>query len=122
MFEFMNEGPMLITGTLIVISILLSLAELGRTYELQTKFRPFYPLYVAIIVAIALTIYDMKSTQTTVLTNKKLFDTNIEMQCATLTTTYLVSQSKGWKYLDKNHLSDGNIIIDIQLCKPTGVE
>ncbi len=122
MYEFMNKAPMVITVTLIMITILLSFAELGRTYELKTKFRPFYPIYTAIIVSVALTIYDMKSTQILVLANKKLFDTNVEIQCATLTTSYLVSQNKGWRYLDKNHLSDGNIILDLQLCKPLGVE
>ena len=122
MFEYMNPGFMVVTGMFLVIIILLSLVELGRTYELKTKFRPAYSLYIVTVISIVIAIFEMNSTKTKVLTNKRQFDNNIEIQCSTLTTSYIVSQGKGWRYLDKDHLSDGNIILGLQWCKALGGE
>ncbi len=120
MFEYMNPGFILMIGIFVFMFILVTLYEFMRVYESKNKFRPVYPLYIIIALFIAYAIYDMKSTQTKVLTNKRLFDNNREIKCSTLTTTYLVSQSKGWSYQDKDNISDGNLILGLRWCEPLG--
>ena len=120
MFEYMNPGFILMIGIFVFMFMLVTLYEFMRVYESKTKFRPVYPLYIIIALFIAYAIYDMKSTQTKVLTNKRLFDNNREIKCSTLTTTYLVSQSKGWSYQDKDNISDGNLILGLRWCEPLG--
>jgi hypothetical protein len=71
MFEYMNPGFMIFSGFFLFLTIAITLIELGRREKLKTKFRIHYPVYIAAIIIFGIAISDMRSTEATVIENKK---------------------------------------------------
>ena len=117
MYEYMNPGFMFITGLMLFMMFTTLLIVISDSKVKSKEFKHPFPLYFLSVVVVLMLIWDALDTQERVLTNKKLFESNSELICSVITNSYLVSKPKGWYFLDKENLTNGNIIVSIQICK-----
>jgi len=117
MYEYMNPGFIATGGLILFMGVVALIANAAKAHEKGIKIEHPYPLYIIMILVIALPIVDAYDTKERVLKSKKLFKNNETIICSSLLTSYQVSQNKGWYYLNKENLTDGNVILSIRMCK-----
>jgi len=117
MYEYMNPGFLATGGLILFMCVVGLLANAAKAYDGERKIEHPYGLYIIMMIAVALPITDAYDTKERVLKSKKLFKNNQTIRCSNLTTSYLVSQSKGWYFLDKESVTDGNVILSIRMYK-----
>lgn len=116
MFEYINPGFILIAGLITFGALFTLVYKSGEAQDKGTKMEVPYMIIVFAMISIAIAIIDGYTTHKKVMLNKKAFEKHQELVCSTLTTSYLVSKSKGWSRR-RDKVTDGKILIDLQFCK-----
>ena len=115
MIEYINPGFILMGGTALFGVILATALAAGKAY---TENRKTYALpigFIIIIFIVVLVLSDGYSTKSTIDKNIALFQRGEELQCSTLTTTYLVSQQSGWRLRKEAFIKD-SLLLDARYC------
>jgi len=116
MFEYINPGFVLLGSIVSVMIFLIMILIAGKAIKENRKTKA--PLiWVSIIVLIvSAVIFDGINTKERVDSNIAHFNEGDELQCSTLTTTYLVSKSSGWRYYKKRFNKD-SLQLDVKFCE-----
>jgi len=114
--EYMNPGFISIGGIFIFLIVIIMLLKAGRDYTENKKSYAVPTGFVAIALVIAFILYDGDSTKNKIDTNIAQFQKGQELQCSTLSTTYLVSKPTGWR-LHKDNFTKDSILLDARYCE-----
>jgi len=117
MYEYMNPGFIFLTGLLLFLLLMTILVMKGKSLEKGVAFKHPYIIYFFALVSVVIVYWDGVSTKEKVLSNISIFNGDSELRCSTIGKSYLVSKPKGWYLLDKRSLTDGNLILSIEMCK-----
>ena len=115
MYEYINPGFILLGGVAISGVVLATILAAGRTYEKNRKTYALPIGFVVISFLVALILSDGYNTKNTIDENIALFQNAQELQCSTLTTTYLVSKQTGW-VLRKEAFTKDSLLLDSRYC------
>jgi len=117
MYENMNPGIILVTGILLFMTLGTTSVLYAKSKEQKKPFKQPYILYFFVLVSVGMLYWTAGNTREHILSTTSLFNEGKELRCAAFTKSYLVSKPKGWHFLDKKSLTDGNIILSIELCQ-----
>lgn len=116
MFEYTNPGFILMAGLLTFFALFITIYNSGEAQHNGTTMKVPYSVIISAAISIAIVVWDANDTYKIIEQNKRAFKSNQELVCSSLTTSYLVSRSKGWR-LRGDKLTDGHILLDLQFCK-----
>ena len=112
MFEYINPGFILI-GAIFLFFFLLTLGlKRGKDKPEKLTFFDYFPLLFVFVSATYLSM-DAKSS---IDENIKQFNRGDTLNCATLSTRYLVSKSKGWE-VHRDSFTKDSLLIRADKCK-----
>ena len=116
MFEYINPGFVLLGSVLSVMIFLIVILITGKAIQENRKTKA--PLIWIVIIALiaSAVIFDGINTKDRIESSIAHFNRGNELQCSTLTTTYLVSKSSGWRYYKKRFNKD-SLLLDVKFCE-----
>jgi hypothetical protein len=112
MFEYINPGFILIGMIFLLFFIGTVVMKKGQDKPEKLSFFDFFPLLFVFISATYLSM-DAKSS---IRENMKSFNRGHALNCATLSTRYLVSKSNGWK-INRDSFTKDSLLIRADRCK-----
>lgn len=116
MFEYINPGFVLLGSIVSVMIFLVVILITGKAIKENRKTKAPI-LWIAIIVLlVSAVIFDGINTKERIESSIAHFNRGDELQCSTLTTTYLVSKSSGWRYY-KKRLNKDSLLLDVKFCE-----
>ena len=116
MYEYINPGFILLGGFTIFVVLLATILAAGKAYKENKKTYALPIGFVAISLMIALILSDGYTTKRTIDKNIALFQEGKELECATFSTSYLVSKQRGWK-LHKEQFTKDSLLLDTRFCE-----
>lgn len=120
MYEYMHPGFLFLGGLVILMALFAQILKFGKAQKEGEKIGFPYLMLVAVAIILTIVFSDAYNREERITTNTKLFKSNKTLQCSSFTTTYLVSQEKGWFLVNKRTLSNDEILLDIDFCKGDG--
>lgn len=116
MFEYTNRGLILLGGLVIFSTIMATIAMMVEAKKKNKKtISPFIGA-IAVILMIGMLIMDSSDTKHRIENNIALFQANKEIQCSTLSSTYLVSKQGGWRLHGEAFTKD-SLLLDAKSCR-----
>ncbi len=116
MIEHINPGFILLGGLVLVMVFLTTIIAAGDAYKEHKKSNALPIGFTAMALLVAFILYDGYSTKSTIDKNIELFQKGKELECSTLSSSYLVSKQTGWK-LRKEAFSKDSLLVDVKYCK-----
>lgn len=116
MIEYINPGFILLGGLLLLMVFLVTILVAGDAYKKHKKSYALPIGFTVMALLVAFILYDGYSTKSTIDHNIALFQKAKELECSTLTTSYLVSKQTGWR-LRKEAFSKDSLLLDAKYCK-----
>jgi len=120
MYEYIHPGFLILGGFVIFTVLFAQILRAGKAQVEGEKIGFPYLMFVAIGIVVTIIFSDAYDREERITTNTKLFKSNQTLRCSSLTTTYLVSQERGWSFVDESTLSNDEILLDIDFCKGDG--
>jgi len=117
MFDYVNPLFLIMTGLIVLATILLTLYEAGRVQAEGGKFRVPYFMYIATAVLVIILLWDANDSKTQHNNTIKAFNTNKPLHCTAVGVNRIISKEKGWSLFDEDHFSNGNEIIQSRFCE-----
>ena len=116
MFEYINSGFVLLGSIVSVMIFLIMILIAGRAIKEKRKTKAPLIWILIIVLIVSAVIFDGINTKERVESNIAYFNRGEELQCSTLTTTYLVSKSSGWRYY-KSRFNKNSLLLDVKFCE-----
>lgn len=111
MFEYINIPLNIMFLLGITVFTIMLLVEAGKYKILYT------PLVITVILFFLMLFLDEYQNDK-IAENTMFFENDYILQCgAGPSIEYMVSRSKGWRFFDKTHFSNSDIIIDLFNCE-----
>ena len=114
-FEYINRG-FLVFGSLSIIMIFFAMIYVSGKAKSENR-KPKTPIVGFIVIASIATALILDG-----ITTKEMIDKNIvffqkghELQCSTISTSYLVSKDEGWR-LHKEDFTKNSLLLDAKNC------
>ncbi|MDF1879049.1 hypothetical protein JHD46_05270 [Sulfurimonas sp. SAG-AH-194-C20] len=117
MYEYMHPGFLFLGGLVIFTALFAQILRSGKAQKEGEKIGFPYLMFVAIGIILTIVFSDAYQREERITANTKDFKSNKTLQCSSFTTTYLVSQEKGWSLVNERTLSNDEILLDIDFCK-----
>jgi len=117
MFEYMNTIYALMTFLIVLGTLVIALHEKEKSRTRQTKMQHQYILYLASFASVVMLFNDMYEKEKRIHSNIDMFKKEQTLRCRVTGKSYLVSQERGWRVLDKESLIKGDLILRINSCQ-----
>ena len=116
MIEYINPGFILLGGLVLLMIFLTTILAAGDAYKEHKKSHALSIGFTVMALLVVFILYDGYSTKSNIDHNIVLFQKGKELECSTLTTSYLVSKQTGWR-LRKEAFSKDSLLLDVKYCK-----
>ena len=116
MIEYINPGFILLGGVALLLVFLTTIIAVTDAYKEHKKSNALPIGFTVMALLVVFILYDGYSTKSTIDQNIALFQKGKELECSTLTTSYLVSKQIGWR-LRKEAFSKDSLLLDVKRCK-----
>ena len=116
MFEYMNNGILLMGIFTTTMSLLFIILRAGKAYHENKKVGPPYMMMLLIVISIGMMIDDGFSNKEKILNNIKSFKENKILRCHTLGATYIVSKDEGWSRHKEGFTKD-DLFFTLEMCE-----
>ena len=106
MFEYINPGFYILSGILILMSlILIGFNAIENQRNHSVKEFPSFGVWILVLAIISPLLVSL-NTKSNINENTDAFKQNKFMECHTLADSYLVSQENGWKLFEDSFTKD----------------
>ena len=116
MFEYMNNGILLMGTITIIGSLFAMILRSGKAQHENKKVGPPYMLMFLLVISAGLMVEDGLSNKEKVLNNIKSFNANRTLRCPTLGSTYIVSKDEGWSRHKEGFTKD-DLFFTLEMCE-----
>ena len=119
MFEYVNDGFLIVGGFLICFILFGMILGAGKAQHDGEKFKSLPIFIVMLLIVIGGIIYEAYESSQKAKDSYESYNNNKVIKCTSLTSTYLVSKETGWtKYEDG--FTKNDILLNIRSCRIGG--